>query len=190
MELCCLRADSSSRQPYKQLLGAGQCLALARVAGFEPSHSHCNLWTRQCSEFHFLSPRAVSSLFCPTSTRPAKCGGPPSRAGQEHLSYPSKLFLVVFSPPQSWSLSWQVRKECGPSALQTSELWVLDVTAPGVPTSCVLNTGQLWGRNSLKTCPFLFLSAVTEGRGNTSPPSSSPGRVLSSWWLQLPPPLH
>lgn len=111
MELCCLRADSSSRQPYKQLLGAGQCLALARVAGFEPSHSHCNLWTRQCSEFHFLSPRAVSSLFCPTSTRPAKCGGPPSRAGQEHLSYPSKLFLVVFSPPQSWSLSWQVRKD-------------------------------------------------------------------------------
>lgn len=185
MELCCLRADSSSRQPYKQLLGAGQCLALARVAGFEPSHSHCNLWTRQCSEFHFLSPRAVSSLFCPTSTRPAKCGGLHHGLARSTCRTHQSCFLWSFPHPNPGVCPGRSGR-----TLQTSELWVLDVTAPGVPTSCVLNTGQLWGRSSLKTCPFLFLSAVTEGRGNTSPPSSSPGRVLSSWWLQLPPPLH
>lgn len=110
-------------QPEKQLLKGRSALRTCQ------SHSLWNLST-QCSEFHLLPSRAIRPLFCPISTRPPKYEGPPSHAGQEQLSYQSKLFLVVFSSPQSWSLSWQVGKECGPSTFQTSALWVLGIIAP------------------------------------------------------------
>lgn len=150
MKLCCLRTGTTRSQPLKQLFKGRSVLRACQ------SHSLWNLST-QCSEFHLLPSRAVRSLFCPISTRPAKCGGPPSRADQEQLSYQSKLFLVVFSSPQSWNLSWQVGKECGPSQ------YLSNIRALGTGYNCSLSFHlcKHWaapGDEQPKNLPFDFLS--------------------------------